>query len=122
MLPMPHASSPHILDLLGAVGGALGLCIAIYLQLVTRRKVPVRYVLAFFVVGSLLLSLHAEAFPSLEPALVLSLRAVAIVGAILLELGGAWYVWKHAEVESPVEVASDVGNACREWWDRTNGH
>jgi hypothetical protein len=100
----------HIASLtaLGAVGGGLGLAIAVYLQFVTDRPVPPRYVIAYFTFGAFLLLGNAGIIPFLTDAEVVLAAWVAIAISIIGQLLGFVWLIRSEHAESPTEVAEGL--------------
>lgn len=106
---MAHAAP---LSALGAVGGGLGVAIAVYLQFVTERRVPPRYVLGYFLFGAILLLGHAGALPGFTAPRIALAAWLAVALSILGQLAGFVWLMRTHLVESPAEVAHNVIEEC----------
>lgn len=84
------------LELAGTAAGALGVGVAVYLQLIAPNRVPVWYVAAFFLFGAFMLVDHPGGVGLLEPTATL-VRLAATVAALAVETGGALYVLRHLD-------------------------
>jgi hypothetical protein len=96
-------------ETLGALVGVVGISIAIWLQLISRKRTPPRYVAMFFVFGSVFLLMNTGALDApARPANLLGLLGVLL--ALIFECGAAVHVWRRYSVEgdSPVEVVRDL--------------
>ena len=99
---MSHFGAPHWVDLLGLFAGSVGVCIAIWLQLVTPRRVKPKYVIGFLVLGSSLMLINLEpVIPENGDAVVLG-RALAYLTLTALQTVLGYHVWREAEV-SPIQ-------------------
>lgn len=104
---MGHITGPHMIDLLGSLGGVLGMSLAIYFQLVCRRHIHPLVVTAFFIVGLSMFLATLEPFAS-NIETVLYLRLVAYLLFIGFEMSAGYYVYQHSGVERPVEELMQV--------------
>lgn len=87
----------HAVDLLGLLAGTVGVCIAIWLQMVARRRVRARYVLGFLVLGTaLMLANLRPVWPFHDGSAELA-RAVAYIGLLAGQLALARHVWDESE-------------------------
>jgi len=109
---MVHASTPFALELLGSLGGAIGISTAIWLRFVSRKQIGMQYVLAFFGVGVLLLALHTPAWTDLGHSTLVTLRAIVLLAAIVAELYGGWWLWKRAKIDGPVALCRSIYRYC----------
>jgi len=96
------------LTVLGAFVGLVGVCIAIWLQMVAKRRVPAKYVVVFYAFGSLFLLLNTAALGAgNEVAQVVAVFSLTV--ALLVEVGGAVFVYlkysEPSEAESLAEAA-----------------
>lgn len=99
---MSHITHPHWIELMGALIGALGIMIAIYLQLITQKDCPPRYVILFLSFGITMTMVHSGPFISSNDEIVF----LQITGYILLaviELVTAYYVWRRLDLDNPVQ-------------------
>jgi len=111
---MGHFGAPHWVDLLGLLSGSAGVCIAIWLQLVTPRRVRPRYVIGFLVLGSSLMLINLEPIIPENGNAILVARAMSYLTLLVLQTLLAYHVWQEAEV-SPVQDT-------REWLFDENGN
>jgi bacteriorhodopsin len=96
-------------ETLGALVGVVGISIAVWLQLVSRKRTPARYVFAFFAFGAVFLLTNAGALNApARPASLFGLLGVLV--ALVFECGAAVFVWRRYSVEgdSPAEVVRDL--------------
>lgn len=108
MTLMSHVAGPHVLDALGALAGALGIAIALFLSMVSRRDVPASWILAFFTTGSVLLFLHVEIFGGLAVSEVLFVRTVGIAVAFTAEVAALVYVLRSTSVPTVREAVENA--------------
>lgn len=108
---MSHVPSPHWLDAVGFAAGAVGVCIAVWLQMVAPRRVRARYVAGFLVLGGCLMLVNLRlVWP--EPVAATSARLLAYS---VLIVGQGWLAKKvHDEagpdvVTSAIESLEDLG-------------
>lgn len=107
--PNGLSMAPIAPDVVGAFVGAVGICIAIYLQMVSPRAVSPTYSLAFFTFGAAFMLYNITAFaPESTTGTLRTARFVGSVLALMLELAGATYVIRHTEVRSPHRVLLDA--------------
>ena len=106
---MSHFGAPHWVDVLGLLAGTVGVCIAIWLQMVTPERVKPRYVMGFLTLGCSLMLINLEPLVPNTDA-VLGARVVAYL--FLLGAQGllAYRVWKESKLH-PVEETAEW---CRE--------
>jgi len=92
---------------LGALTGVVGVSIAIWLQLISPKKCPARYVLVFFVFGSVFLLMNAGAIgvPG-RPATLLGL--IGAIVALVAEVVGAVYVYRRYGIEDTTHEAIEA--------------
>lgn len=95
---------------LGFLSGALALCIALYLQVITRKQVELRYVAMFYTLGCAVIMLHSSLlFRSPLDALLARLFGVVLISVV--ELIGGYWVYKNTDVENPVSVVERLFRA-----------
>lgn len=87
-------SETEFVTLLGALVGVVGVSIAIWLQLIARRRCPWYWVAGFFTFGSFMLLLNSGVFGLGSPTTT-ALAAFTLVAALAAELAGAAYVYRH---------------------------
>lgn len=92
----------QMIELLGALTGALGVIIAIYLQLIVSRYCPPRYVTVFLVFGISMIMMHSGPF-NLLPEITATLRIIAYSLLIILQLSSTYYIWKNLECDNPIK-------------------
>jgi len=88
------------LTLLGAFVGVVGVSIAIWLQMVARRRCPARHVTAFFAFGSFMLLLNTAVF-GVEGGVEPYVAGVALLSALVVEIAGAIHVYRTYSSERP---------------------
>lgn len=88
----------------GLITGGVGLCMAVFLALVTPRRVPYRYTMGFFTVGAFLVMSHTD--PFVEANIATSLRLVALLGVLVIE--GSAFKWVLSR--SRERVSDDGGH------------
>lgn len=96
------ANTHIIVSFLGALVGVLGISIAIWLQMIARRRTPAKYTLAFFAFGSLFLALNTRVFQVPErPASTIA--GVALLLTLVVEVYAAAWVYGHysSDAHSP---------------------
>jgi drug/metabolite transporter (DMT)-like permease len=81
-------------EVLGAFVGVVGVSIAVWLQMVSAKRTPARYVAGFFVFGSIFLLTNSGAVgvPT-EPANLLGL--LGVLAALVAECGAAVFVHRR---------------------------
>lgn len=99
--------SSHALEALGALAGVLGVSIALYLQLVSGRRVKARFVLGFYLVGVVFLLMHLRPL-SIGPTASAVGRAFGLTIVLAAELVAFYHVYRVSEVQTPIEVAEDI--------------
>ena len=103
---MGYTLVPHWVDTLGLVAGGLGVSIAVWLQLVTPRRIRSRYVTAFLALGSALILINLG--PVVEgPFLVVAARTAAYISLIVAQTYLGYRVWSKAEVH-PIEDTREL--------------
>lgn len=112
---MTHIGAPHMVDALGLIAGAIGVSTAIWLQLVTRRRCPPRYVVSFLILGTSLIMLNLEpVWPTADNGIYYS-RIAAYVMLIVGQVALGIHVWRESPVEMPHETMSRI------WHGNGNG-
>lgn len=87
-------SGTETLTILGALVGVVGVSIAVWLQLIARRRCPWYWVAGFFAFGSFMLLLNSGVF-GLAALTTTALASFALLAALVAELAGAFYVYRH---------------------------
>jgi len=95
---MTHAAMPHWVDLLGLFAGTLGVCIAVWLQVITPRKARPRYVLGFLLTGTTLMLANPEPVAPVSKALIF-LGAFMYILLIAGECYLAFRVWQESDIQ-----------------------
>lgn len=81
----------------GAFVGVVGISIAIWLQMIARRRTPASAVGAFFLFGSFMLLLNSGAF-GVGANVEVALTVAGLSAALVVELAaGVWVYLKHSE-------------------------
>lgn len=99
---MSHLAQPHWIELIGALIGTLGITIAIYLQLITRKDCPPRYVILFLVFGIAMIMMHSGPLVATREEMTF-LQITAYMILAILEIGTAYYVWKRLDLDHPLK-------------------
>lgn len=95
------------LNYLGTVTGAIGVLIAIYLQLISPKHCPPQYVMFYLTVGSGLMLIHINgALVSDLTATILRLAGYTVLMAV--QVGSAYYIYQKLDKEDSVETLEDA--------------
>lgn len=86
------------LNYIGAVTGAVGVLIAIYLQLISQKRCPPKYVLFYLTLGSGLMLSHTSGVYLGDLAMV-SLRLTGYMFLIAVQIGSAYYIYQKLDGE-----------------------
>jgi hypothetical protein len=89
---MTHTPQPHWVDTIGLGAGILGMSIACWLQLVTRRDVDDGWVILFLAIGLGLSLINVEPLWPPGNEIILIARAAGYLLIILFELAVAYHV------------------------------
>lgn len=96
-----------LINSLGTLGGALGMSIALWFQLVSKKDIHPGLVVSFFVVGlTMFLATLGPLAGTYEEALYL--RAFAYITFLMFELVAGYYVWTHAEMDYPTKAVMEA--------------
>jgi hypothetical protein len=87
-----HTPSPHWVDFIGLTAGILGMSIACWLQLVTRRDVDVGWVILFLTVGLGLTLVNIQPLWPTRNEAILIASAAGYVLVICFEIAMAYHV------------------------------
>ena len=87
--------------------GVVAVCIAIYLQLVGGRRVPMYYVIMFFLFGCGILLVHSGdgVLPTAYP---FGLRALGVMLLLVSELFAGYHISKEHGVHDPISEFKEV--------------
>lgn len=102
---MSHTATIHAINFIGGLVGVLGITIAIYLQLITDKICPPRYVILFLIFGVSMIMINSSLFINSAELLVLQFFAYVILA--LLELGTAYMIWIKLDLKNPVREVHD---------------
>jgi len=91
-----------IVHWLGTLSGVLGVCIAVYLQLINPRRCHAGYVAAIFVAGSAVIMVFSPAWANGGSTVYFKLIAALLFG--VGEIGAGYHVWKVGNVAPAREV------------------
>jgi hypothetical protein len=89
---MTHTPSPHWVDIIGLAAGLLGMSIATWLQLVTRRDVDEGWVVLFLAIGLGLTFINVEPLWPSGSEIILIARAAGYLLIICFEIAMAYHV------------------------------
>lgn len=103
----------HAVDLLGLLAGTVGVCIAIWLQMVARRRVRARYVLGFLVLGTALMLANLRPVWPFHDGAAELVRGVAYVGLLAGQLALARHVWDESETPGVRTVVDNFVRGSR---------
>lgn len=103
---MSHMTEHLWLELIGALIGAIGVSISIYLQLITRKHCPKKYVIIFLVFGITMIMIHSNPFLASTNNMI-TIRIIGYTILAVMEIGAAYMVWKRLHLENPVEEIHD---------------
>lgn len=86
------------LELLGTLVGMVALSIALWLQMVSTRKVPAKYILGFAAIGILVILANMTGL-GVEPPVAETIRAIALTLGLIGEIAAAYWIYRHESVE-----------------------
>lgn len=92
-------TTTNTINVIGVLVGVLGISVAVYLQMITPRHVPVVYTTAFYAVGSLLLMLHIDAVGGINREEIVFIQLSAVIGALTFELYGLHWIATNTETK-----------------------
>lgn len=99
---MVHNPDPHIVEIGGVAVGFISLSTAIYLQSVTDRRCPFKYIAFYLAVGVAMIVLHLDGIlPPVEGLSALKL-VLDIIMALALIVSG-YRIHKNLELKNPVK-------------------
>lgn len=80
----------------GLISGGIAVSIAIYFQMISKRICPVKYILAFFGVGSALMLINAGAL-GVDPLISVAIETVVYILILVIEIVSAYKLNKKLE-------------------------
>lgn len=91
----------HFTHFMGAIVGVLGVSIAIYLQLITSKHCPIKYIVLFLVFGITMIMINSGPFIASSQQLLI-LQFIAYLILAIIEIGTAYFIWRTLDLENPV--------------------
>lgn len=98
-----------LIDVVGTFVGVVGVCLAVYLQLVTTRNCHPHYVVALFLSGAALIMVFSDVW-GLQDGGVLILKAGSVVLFAIAEGVTAYFAWKTGAIEPPMHTVASLLN------------
>lgn len=95
-----------LINWFGTVAGVLGVCIAVYLQLINPRKVEPGYVVAIFTAGAAVILVFSPAWATDQTIPWLKLGAATLF--VISEFTAGYYVWKNGEIATARETIASL--------------
>lgn len=96
-------------EMMGFAGGALGICAAVWLQMVARRAVPAKRIAALFAVGSMLMMMNLG---PIWPEGASNARLSANVAVLAAQMFYAKKTWDEAPRENRHGSPADSGGSA----------
>lgn len=90
----------HLAEWFGTVSGLIGICIAIYLQMLTQKRINPSYVFGFYLLGCILILMNTGAYLTGNN----TIQWLRLIGVSMLTLGELWagfWVFKHSDIPNP---------------------
>jgi len=92
------ADPAWFISYIGAATGAVGVSIAIYLQLISQKHCPPQYVLFYLTLGSGLILAHVNGH-MIEGLPTTALRLLGYLVLIAVQVGSALHIYRRLDTE-----------------------
>lgn len=87
-----------MVNFIGVMAGGISISIAVYLQMVVGRDCKPKWIMLYLAVGVALLLINSDPYLASRAA-ILSLEGIAYVGIAVVEIYGAFKVYKHSNTD-----------------------
>lgn len=96
-----------LVDFIGSMVGWLGVSIAVYLQLISNKDCPPKYVVIFGLFGISMIFIHSSIYFQ-DTTTYVTLQITAYLILAILEIVGGYRIYKNLDVKSSRDWLEEV--------------